>query len=144
MDIFAISLDVFFLLLAVAFFPRIQTLTAHSTPPTPIPTPPTESPMPSAGLVIPSITITPDIEHRPSHKRKSVSFSLSSVEDFGIHLHKQRRPPTPFVSGPVSPSASASEVEGVSALGALSPGMPMMHSHQAEDPMGVKKGWLMA
>ena len=83
---------------------------------------------------MPTIRITPE---RPSHKRKTVSFSLSSADEVvnGM-LIKQRRPPTPFVSGPVSPGQE--KVEDVGA-----PDTPLVSNHMAIDPMGVQKGWLM-
>ncbi|KAL7424982.1 hypothetical protein Q5752_000669 [Cryptotrichosporon argae] len=109
---------------------------------------------------VPLITITPDVHapsaapppswpsagrgihlrRRPSasHKRKSVSFSLSSMDDMlpPATPTPHRRPPTPFVAHvpPPSPDPAAPSL----------PATPMAHSKQSEDPMGVQKMWLMA
>ena len=108
---------------------------------------------------------------RPGHKRKSVSFSLSSMAELSAPSSgdseqpatspntMQHRPPTPFHRAPPTPSE-------IFALSAASP-MPdlkiesemmgrrdsyrdvptpltadMVISKEVSDPMGVKKGWL--
>lgn len=154
MDILTAILDILFLLIAIAFFPSAHFFADPSAVVDPIdPTPPVDnsdarakpssqstpatsplcSPVPPY-LSVPTIRIIPE---RPSHKRKTVSFSVTSTDEVvnGI-LIKQRRPPTPFVSGPVSPGQE--KVEDV-----RTPETPMVPSHMAVDPMGVQKGWLM-
>jgi hypothetical protein len=112
------------------------------------------SPLTSPLPVIPQITITPDrpkLGHGFGHKRKSVSFSLSSMDEIVSHTH-QKRPPTPYVRGPASPSEkalleqtspSASPLTSPSPGSSL-PGTPLGHSVHVMDPMGVQKKWLMA
>ncbi|ORY34859.1 hypothetical protein BCR39DRAFT_515176 [Naematelia encephala] len=120
---------------------------------------------PNLNMVVPTITITPDrpvtlTPDRPAsiisdrqvtitsdravsamhHKRKSVSFSLSSIEELHdpiIGSGKNKRPPTPFVlNPPIVLSPSSSPVPSL-------PGTPMGDSRLAIDPMGVEKRWLM-
>ncbi|KAL0250016.1 hypothetical protein I308_103319 [Cryptococcus tetragattii IND107] len=118
--------------------------------------------------MIPGITFTPDApeiypRHRRSsfgsltkrfgHKRKSVNFSLSAIDDVlpSQASPNKRRPPTPFVKRPKSPSPSLSSANS-------QPGTPipmvagvtgevmaedMKHRKDVEDAMGVKKKWLM-
>jgi len=138
MDVFTAILDILFLLIAIAFFPAAKDFasTDHLTPPSFDITNPSPANSPLASPVaVPLITVTPD---RPSHKRKSVSFSLSSMDDLDpAHLsHQPKRPPTPYVSGPASPS------EGKVGDGSVPP-TPVMHGKMVVDPMGVQKGWLM-
>ena len=145
MDFPTAVLDFFFLFLALAFFPGAHMFTNSNSnsPPSGTEVPPQvpsapHTPIPSPA--VPAITITPDrpsSENRPAHSRKSVSFSLTSLDDLDAHAHRPRRPPTPFVSssrrGDVTPSPAPSV-----------PATPMVHSHQAVDPMGAQKDWLMA
>ena len=148
MDILTASLDLLLLLVAIAYFPTAQYYTTH--PPgadhvrprsplqvhsSPYSTPGT-SPLASP-IALPVITVTPEYK-RPSHKRKNVSFSLTSISDLEPEhgAHKPKRPPTPYVSGPVSPR----DGQG----GDLSdPATPMMVNRAVVDSMGVQKGWLM-
>ena len=133
------------------------------------------SPNPSSPYLsmIPSITLTPDPQssfpqepilerqHEPSppvkgsrHKRKSVSFSLSSMTDlYHPPPMGKKRPPTPFIphgsipglvehghlvpSLPPTPSSSS-----VSSLG-VGMGGGVRHNLQLVDSMGVQKSWLM-
>ncbi|WVQ96078.1 hypothetical protein IAU59_003179 [Kwoniella sp. CBS 9459] len=239
MDIFAGSVDLAFILLALLLIHRhpVPSPDQGSAPKpssgsapgaVPSPRPPsspsshTNSPSPSPRadghgmLDVPSITVTSS-EHqqqqqqkfnhqlavpmpmRPAlpgaggakgrHKKKSVSFSLSSMDDFlppspggGDGGLIKRRPPTPFMRLPRSPSEftpihspTVSPVPTPSILNNRydnafnarvkparpmidtqidldSAGMPspeetraeMRHSPNAEDPMGVRKQWLMA
>lgn len=106
---------------------------------------------------LPTIVLT-DHGRRPAHKRKSVSFSLSSIEDLtdnddasgggGCGGGHKKRPPTPFVSGLASPSQRKIEEEPSAGSGAggvpRMPGTPLTHSVHYTDPMGVQKKWLMA
>ena len=161
MDLFSSSLDIFFLVLAVAMIPASHWLqlperinlpppspcspfsavrSYHSTPSsTPI-----ESTKHSAHLVVPHISVTPV---RPKgHKRKSVSFSLSSAAE----LHGKvaaaggnKRPHTPYVIGPSSPGKMEEEDEGSNAGDVSGPATPLLHSRHAVDPMGVEKNWLL-
>lgn len=118
--------------------------------------------------MIPSITFTPDApeiysRHRRSsfgsltkrfgHKRKSVSFSLSAIDDVlpSQASPNKRRPPTPFVRRPKSPSPSLSSANSQPGtpipvvVGVTGEGMAedMTHRKDVEDAMGVKKKWLM-
>ncbi|WVQ75121.1 hypothetical protein IAR50_004730 [Cryptococcus sp. DSM 104548] len=118
---------------------------------------------------LPTITLTPSSElsstskrsrrgsfgslsRRFGHKRKTVSFSLSSIDDVLPQPQASpmgRRPPTPFVKDPKSPSPSVSPVESRSdtfTLGVTGelPDEAMTHRKDLADSMGVKKGWLMA
>ncbi|WVN86895.1 uncharacterized protein L203_102069 [Cryptococcus depauperatus CBS 7841] len=89
-----------------------------------------------------------------SHKRKSVSFSLSALEDV-LAPHgspNKRRPPTPFVMGPNSPRSGSTSPAGSNPASPVPtiPGVTgehdvntMTHRKELEDPMGVKKRWLM-
>ena len=73
---------------------------------------------------------------RPTHgKRKSVSFSLSSMDEIEKSEERTKRPPTPFID-PGDPSPEVSP--------AASP-LPeaMYHNLECVDTMGVKKEWLM-
>lgn len=94
-------------------------------------------------LAVPSITVTPDHIAHPRQKRKSVSFSISSLDDVIPRRDQgeasKRRPPTPFVSGPVSPSQWSDGSPDASA-----PGTPLTQNVEMVDPMGVQKKWLMA
>ena len=101
------------------------------------------------GFAVPTITITPDRNLlRPGHKRKSVSFSLTSIDDLNIdnpnNNNARKRPPTPFVSGPVSPSQRIAEEESPAPSMPGTPATSLFHNVQAIDPMGVQKKWLMA
>ena len=152
MDLTA-SLDLMFLLLALALIPASKYL---PTPPRDVQEPltspflrvpgrstqstPSGTPVPSSGfnLDIPRIAITPP---RPglSHKRKSVSFSLSHMDE----LHQKggrRRPPTPFVIAPASPYKPSPEPSPAQ----LIPASPaLVQSKHSTDSMGVEKSWLM-
>ncbi|KAK1923508.1 hypothetical protein DB88DRAFT_300833 [Papiliotrema laurentii] len=152
--------------------PTEQTRQSHSAPTSPAPsqskdqylsppvpsghsTPsqsPLVSPTPST-LAVPCITLTPEHStatnrpsHRPAHQRKSVSFSLSSMDELQPKQSEQnrKRPPTPFVSGPVSPAASNIASNEASPAPSM-PGTPadMSHNLHTVDPMGVQKSWLM-
>ena len=138
-------------------FLSVHSPSAHNTP--------VGSPMTSPKLsemMIPTITLTPDRfepvrgarpSHGSAHKRKSVSFSLSSMDEVNppnIHANK-KRPPTPFVKGPASPNVAASKESSANASPASSapaspvPPIPVLgHNTQIVDSMGVKKQWLMA
>lgn len=167
------SLDVLFLILALLVIPGTRYLPSPHPPlnpptsPRPLASPyltvpgqsahstPSNSPLPSpalsASLTVPTITLTPDASratHRPSHKRKSVSFSLSSMDDlnFPQEPNHRKRPPTPFVSGPISPALSSKGASPVPRSPG-SPGVPMIelsHNVKVTDSMGVQKSWLMA
>ncbi|WWD20186.1 hypothetical protein CI109_104662 [Kwoniella shandongensis] len=151
-------------------------------------------------LPVPSITITPSHSfshshsdshsltqssgdmsfHRPKpflvggHRRKVVSFSLSSLDEIlspsehgGNSPISRRRPPTPFVrpplggglqspltpyteSGTNSPVGSPLPSPGTVGGGGTQTASPslspveMSHAPEGEDTMGVKKKWLMA
>ncbi|WVQ79384.1 hypothetical protein IAT38_001481 [Cryptococcus sp. DSM 104549] len=175
--------------------PSIDAFSPPSTPMTPH-TPHGHSASHLGVPGVPSITITPEppfhSSSRPrsgsgtrrmlgkwAHKRKSVSFSLSSIDDIALPPSaaaspNKRRPPTPFVKGGLkspSPSPGGSPMPspgmksprsprspgsvgsmGGSVPGTPMPGMPenggvgdvMLHRKEMEDPMGVKKQWLMA
>ncbi|ALO60564.1 hypothetical protein CNE02035 [Cryptococcus deneoformans JEC21] len=127
--------------------------------------------VPGVGMpfVVPSIILTPDapetysrsrrssigsLTKRFGHKRKSVSFSLSAIDDVlpPQTSPNKRRPPTPFVKGPTSPSPSVSSansqpgtpihvIAGITGEGTA---QSMTHGKDVEDAMGVKKKWLMA
>ncbi|RXK35323.1 hypothetical protein M231_07426 [Tremella mesenterica] len=147
MDLLSTLFDVLFLLGAIYFFPRnlpntpapIQIIpsplpSAHSSLPSPLP-----SPRPMATLEVPKITFSQEgLKKREKRKSKSVSFSISSLDEIinDGEKNKGKRPPTPWVRGPVSPSAREESVPGT-------PLTPLSHSYEAVDPMGVKKGWLM-
>lgn len=101
-------------------------------------------------LGVPTITLTPDrppseANHRRRHKRKSVSFSLSSLKEIipdradEVSEKPKKRPPTPFVSALFSPLRSANPAPAPS-----TPGTPLSQSLDFVDPMGVQKKWLMA
>lgn len=120
-------------------------------------------------FVVPSITLTqdaPETYFRPrrssfgsltkrfGHKRKSVSFLVSAIDDVlpPQASSNKRRPPTPFVKGPKSPSPNVSPansqpgtptpvIAGVTGEGTV---QSMTHRKDIEDAMGVKKKWLMA
>ncbi|GFZ50011.1 hypothetical protein JCM24511_07764 [Saitozyma sp. JCM 24511] len=165
MDLCSTLLDLSFLAPALVLFPRFAQQTTldphqnqHAPPSAGLPHTPLSaatghsaagSPLTSP-LPIPQITITPDrpkLGHGFGHKRKSVSFSLSSMDEIVPHTH-QKRPPTPYVRGPASPSEKAM-LEQTSPLtssspGSSSPGTPLGHSAHVMDPMGVQKKWLMA
>ncbi|ODN78508.1 hypothetical protein L202_04135 [Cryptococcus amylolentus CBS 6039] len=121
--------------------------------------------VPSFGGV-PSITLTPSelspthkrsrrgsfgsLSKKIGHKRKTVSFSLSAIDDV---LPPQAspmkgRPPAPFVKGPRSPSPGPHPRESQSTftLGVTGelPDAAMTHRKDVADSMGVKQGWLMA
>lgn len=140
MDVLTAILDVLFLFIAIAFFPS----SGYFSPPPgavhPLSPPPSASahtPPLVSPVAVPLITVTPE---RPSHKRKNVSFSLTSMDDLEPEpvKSKPRRPPTPYVSGPVSPS----EGKGKAEMPSL-PTTPIEHSRLAVDPMGIQKAWLM-
>jgi hypothetical protein len=147
MDLFTVILDLTFLFLTIALIPYAQNAQIASQTPshlniatsphsTPISSP---APTPRVGshtLPIPSITITPS--HRPSNKRKSVSFSITSLDEIKLPIGKPHRPPTPFVMGPSSPEF-ATEVMSVAM-----PLTPLENCKTVVDSMGVQKGWLMA
>lgn len=153
MDVVTAILDILFLAIAIAFFPSARNIATpppgadHCRPSSPLldhlhlhppsPSTPSTSPLPSPAAV-PLITITPDHDRlRPSHKRKAVSFSLASASELlPDTVFKSRRPPTPYVSGPVSPSQGKVEVWSA-------PGTPAFPNRAVMDPMGVQKGWLM-
>lgn len=87
--------------------------------------------------------------------RKSVSFSLSTIHSLISPTpspvgddNRQRRPPTPYVSGPVSPRLRNAEMKRcLDGEGELKEGLEGVKvvdlSWQVEDPMGVKKAWIM-
>ena len=97
-------------------------------------------------LAVPQITLTPELRGatRPKHGRKSVSFSLSSMDDLQAkrEIVSKKRPPTPFAR---SYHGKMEEVD----IGAVPvPALPkaveqIRHSAEGRDAMGVKKGWLM-
>lgn len=159
-----ISLDVLFLILALLVLPSCRFLPAHDDVPPPsadtprflvVPTQsthstPADSPHPSPGFVslaVPSITLTPDRPDlpnpsvRPSHKRKSVSFSISSIDGLqpDSRIEHRKRPPTPYIAAPISPGSILHR------SGTSMPGSPteLSHSRGVIDPMGVQKSWLM-
>ena len=167
MDLFLKSLDLFFLLVTLAMIPAAHWIKPHFGPhraprPSPISpflnvrsahsTPtgtPLASPKPSAHLEVPQIRIVPE---RPrGHKRKSVSFSLSSMDELHhgtvTSVEHKKRPPTPYVVGPSSPGKVTEEPEesGDSLEGGIPNGAatPLAHSKNAIDPMGVAKKWLL-
>ncbi|RSH93412.1 hypothetical protein EHS25_007768 [Saitozyma podzolica] len=166
MDLWSTLLDLSLLSLALVLFHFAQQTTfnphqnQHAPPSARLPHTPLSaatghsagagSPLTSPLPVIPQITITPDrpkLGHGFGHKRKSVSFSLSSMDEIVPHTH-QKRPPTPYVRGPASPSEKAL-LEQTSPLtssspGSSVPGTPLAHSAHVMDPMGVQKKWLMA
>ena len=140
--------------------PKAGTEARSPAPTSPLPSPflavpgsahsaPSSAPSsPAPAMAVPAITITPDRPaQRPSHshKRKSVSFSISSLDDLrlpdALGGKNKKRPPTPFVSGPVSPAGAtdASPAPSVPATPVV-----MGHNLAVVDPMGVKKAWLMA
>lgn len=124
----------------------------HIDTPLPSPMPPSNQDVLQSSPPLPRITLTPShaskgpaavgigiTPKRPgTHKRKSVSFSLSSMDD--IHQsssassdrslpQRLRRPPTPWMKGPVSPSSLA--LLGLSAglgMGGISPGGSPLNS----------------
>ena len=60
-----------------------------------------------------------------------------------------KRPATPYVSGPISPSQRNEEMKrslGDDGLlkGSLEGLNVLKHIYDQQDPMGVKKGWLMS
>ncbi|KAK8849561.1 hypothetical protein IAR55_004896 [Kwoniella newhampshirensis] len=168
-------------------------LTSHPT--CPLPTPGTQ-PSPSAHLsaptLVPNITITPShippspssiqqdhqraiFQPRPRpapfrtlgpHRRKIVSFSLSSIDDIlspsAMGDGKKRRPPTPFIrpeslaspliettpSPSPGPHPSQSQGQGhgspLTSPAQSTGSMEMSHRPNEEDTMGVKRKWLMA
>ena len=183
---YSTAFDILFLLAAVYFWPGVPgqrsqspyaqrqgparaSLAVPSTPKSPTsPVPPTEHARKTsfAGtLAVPKIVLHAEpqeakpIIRKQQHKRKSVSFSISSMADLDPDRkqplpspHGQHRPPTPFHRAPPTPSellalASASPKPTV-------PRIPhyedvptpltadMVVSKEVTDPMGVKKGWL--
>ena len=166
-----ISLDVLFFILALLILPSTRYLVPPPGTEPISPRPPTSgrylavpghsgrstpaaSPLPSpsfASLAVPSITFTPDRPaHRPSHKRKSVSFSISSIDNLPVEIGNmqahRKRPPTPFIAAQPSPAGSISS--RASPAPSL-PGSPMemdqlSHSRAVIDPMGVQKSWLLS
>ncbi|ORX37824.1 hypothetical protein BD324DRAFT_401837 [Kockovaella imperatae] len=166
MDLFASSIDVFFLLLTLALIPASQWMTEshqpldHGPPHTPLsssflkvrstqstPTAsPLASPKPSSDLLqVPEIRLVP--ERPKGHKRKSVSFSLSSMEE--LHqssaggMDPKKRPPTPYVLGPSSPGKINDDDNQPGDGLPHGPMSPLAHSKHVVDPMGVEKKWLL-
>ncbi|WWC65957.1 uncharacterized protein I303_108579 [Kwoniella dejecticola CBS 10117] len=141
MDFLASSVDIAFLLLTLLIIYKQPILTSTSTadqegqangtiPPPQVSTSESlDSPLPSPGyLSVPSITVTPSSlpKSRTSaqklplpgaggaqgrHKKKAVSFSLSSMDDIMPDKNslglKKFRPPTPFFTSPKSPNPTA-------------------------------------
>lgn len=192
------AIDILFLLTAVYFWPGLPgqqpvyatsrpsavAISAGAVPPSPhspahASTAHGHSSSSSSSLTVPRIVlhggndqqVPQPIFKRHGHKRKSVSFSLSSMAELSAPSSgdskqpaaspntMQHRPPTPFHQAPHTPSE-------IFALSAASP-MPdlkleneamgrrdsyrdvptpltadMVISKEVSDPMGVKKGWL--
>jgi hypothetical protein len=143
----AICLDVAFLLFAIYLFPGVPPASESSTQQSQqdlhsLPSPlkarddtPLPSPLPQGhNTAVPRIVLHPShasssaipvsLTARPksNHRTKSVSFSLSSMNDLLIGSAesqqevRQHRPPTPWMRGPVSPS----EIQGLIAHGEVS------------------------
>lgn len=104
------------------------------------------SPIPKRdSLAVPQITLTPELRGatRPKHGRKSVSFSLSSMDELIAkkEVNSKKRPPTPFAR---SYYGKMEEIEGDVPLPALPRAVEQIrHNAEGRDAMGVKKGWLM-
>jgi hypothetical protein len=144
MDLLHIFADVLSIILALIAFPSFSDILRVGThidraplnieiqPPTPSGDTPMPSPMPSP---------MPAMVSRPTHghKRKSVSFSLSSMDQVMASAKvTDKRPPTPWVARR-APSPSDDEDEDMVEL----PKTPFRrHSDDVVDPMGVKKSWL--
>jgi hypothetical protein len=105
------------------------------------------SPRPSRdSLAVPQITLTPELRGatRPKHGRKSVSFSLSSMDELMAkrEVISKKRPPTPFARSYHGKLEEQEDEE---------PPVPALpraveqtrQSADGRDAMGVKKGWLM-
>lgn len=102
-------------------------------------------------LAVPQITLTPDLvartRPRPKHGRKTVSFSLSSMDELVARRSAPKRPPTPYIVQESSDSNSK-----MSDTNAIEDPMPssvpvgierLSASPETRDAMGVKKEWLM-
>jgi hypothetical protein len=111
------------------------------------------SPVPKRdSLAVPQITLTPDllrtkVASRPKHGRKSVSFSLSSMDELMAKRESKeirKRPPTPFNRsyldhGPIEDGDGDEDP-----VPRLPRAVEQMRARpDARDAMGVKKGWLM-
>lgn len=105
------------------------------------------SPIPKRdSLAVPQITLTPELRGatRPKHGRKSVSFSLSSMDELIAkkEINSKKRPPTPFAR------SYHGKMEEYEEGGVPLPALPraveqIKHNAEGRDAMGVKKGWLM-
>lgn len=174
---YSTAFDILFLLAAVYFWPGIPGQQAQSSPSVPgrtssslVPPSPKSPHTPpiisqtSDTLAVPRIVLHGDPQQAPppilkkhGHKRKSVSFSLSSMAELGAgdsakqpvpSPNAQHRPPTPFHRAPPTPS------EILALSDEPMPKMPsfediptpltadMLISKESTDSMGVKKGWL--
>jgi hypothetical protein len=158
-----ILLDIAFLLLAIYLFPSLpggaiqestQSLNTHhdiKQIDTPLPSP---APVLQTGSVpriilhashvsSSSIPVSLTARPRPGHKAKSVSFSISSMNDLlplssSPEEVKQRRPPTPWMRGPASPS----EIKGLLAGSDENSSMPSPFVSPIQQSLGERKGSL--
>lgn len=144
MDLLHIFADVLFIILALIAFPSFSDILHVGThidraplsieiqPPTPSGDTPMPSPMPSP---MPAMVVRPD----HSHKRKSVSFSLSSMDQVMASAKvSDKRPPTPWVARRAQTPSEDEEEDEIEL-----PRTPIRrHSEDVVDPMGVKKAWL--